>query len=263
MARARAADGLPLARCASVNGAVGGSRGVRYGLVGLALAAGAPVGLLALRLLSGRASLGALAAEWDRDALTYSYVTVSTALVFAAFGAMLGRSADRLSRLAVRDGLTGLLNRVGMKERIAAEMRRQARHPSSLSLLVLDVDRMKSINDEHGHVAGDAALQHVAAAIARNVRAFDSAGRWGGDEFLVLAPQTALADAAALASRIRAAASAPAPGTPPVSVSIGIASVPPVLAGPTVDELLQAADDALYAAKHAGGNQVANAADRS
>lgn len=241
----------------------GRSRGLRFGLAGLALAAGAPAGLLALRVASGRASLGALGAEWERDALTYSYIMVSTAVVFAAFGAALGRAADRLSRLATRDGLTGLLNRAGMKERIDAEMRRQGRHPSPLSLLVLDVDRMKAINDRHGHGAGDAALRHVAEAIARSVRAFDSAGRWGGDEFLVLAPQTAAPDAVALASRIRAAASATTAGTPPVAVSIGIASVPPGGTGPTVDELLQAADDALYAAKRAGGNQVRGAAGRS
>jgi diguanylate cyclase (GGDEF)-like protein len=239
----------------------GGSRALRYGLAGLALAAGAPAGLLALRLLSGRASLAALGAEWERDAPTYSYVAASTAVVFAAFGAMLGRSADRLSRLAVRDGLTGLLNRVGMNERIAAEMRRQARHPAPLSLLLLDVDRLKAINDEHGHGAGDAALQHVADAIARSVRAIDASARWGGDEFLVLAPQTALQDAAVLASRIRAAAARPAAGVPRVSVSIGLASVPPVASGPTVDELLQAADDALYEAKRAGGDQVAGSAD--
>jgi hypothetical protein len=114
-----------------------------------------------------------------------------------------------------------------------------------------------------GHVAGDAALRHVAAAITRSVRAVDAASRWGGDEFLVLAPQTALQDAAVLASRIRAAAATPVTGAPLVSVSIGIASVPPADSGPTLDELLQAADDALYEAKRAGGNQVGGAPERS
>ncbi|MET0551589.1 MAG: GGDEF domain-containing protein, partial [Vicinamibacteria bacterium] len=241
---------------------IGRSRGWRFGLAGLALAAGAPLGLLALRFVSGRARVAALGAEWERDALTYWYVTCSTAVVFAAFGAMLGRSADRLSRLASRDGLTGLLNRTGMKERIAAEMRRQARRPSPLSLLVLDVDRMKFINDQQGHGAGDAALRHVAAAIAKNVRAVDAVSRWGGDEFLVLAPQTALQDAAVLASRICAAAAEPAAGAPPVSVSIGIASVPPADPDPSLDDLLRAADDALYEAKRAGGNQVGGAPPR-
>jgi diguanylate cyclase len=229
---------------------------VRYGVLGLALAAGAPAGLLALRLALGRASVEAIAEEWQRDALTYSYVTVSTALVFTCFGAVLGRAADRLSRLASCDGLTGLLNRSGMRERIAVEMQRQRRLPAPLSLLLLDIDKMKEINDRLGHGAGDEALLRVARAIAGSSRATDAAGRWGGDEFLVLAPATDLGEALLLASRIRKALS-DAPGPPAVSVSVGVATLPPSAAGPPLEELLQAADDALYEAKHSGGDRVA------
>jgi diguanylate cyclase (GGDEF)-like protein len=232
------------------------SRAVRFALLGLALAAGAPAGLLALRCALGRASLAALAEEWRRDALTYSYVTVSTALVFTCFGAALGRAADRLSRLASRDGLTGLLNRAGMRERIADEMRRQRRFPAPLSLLLMDVDRMKEINDTHGHAAGDEALRRVARAVDGSRRGMDAAGRWGGDEFLVLAPATDFGDAVVLASRIRRAI-AERKGAPPVSVSIGVATLPASVESPPIEELLQAADDALYEAKHAGGDQVA------
>lgn len=232
------------------------SRAWRFGLAGLALSVGAPAGLLALRVLSHRASLGALAAEWQRDAPAYWYVALSTAVVFTAFGATIGRTADRLSLLATRDGLTGLLNRTGLRECLAAEVRRRARHPAALSLLVLDVDRMKAINDTHGHATGDAALRHVAGAIARSVRAVDAAGRWGGDEFLVVAPQTAPHEATVLANRIRAAVAASPAGIAAVSVSIGVASVPPVASDPTIEDLLRAADDALYEAKRAGGDQV-------
>ena len=204
----------------------------------------------------GGASLATLVEEWHRDALTYSYVTVSTALVFTCFGAVLGHAADRLSRVASSDGLTGLLNRAGMRERIADEMRRQQRLPAPLSLLLLDVDRMKEINDRQGHAAGDEALLRVARAIAGSSRATDAASRWGGDEFLVLAPATDLGEAVVLASRIRKALSEAA--TPPaVSVSIGVATLPATAAGPPLEELLQAADDALYDAKHSGGDQVA------
>jgi diguanylate cyclase (GGDEF)-like protein len=229
---------------------------VRFGLFGLVLAAGAPAGLLALRLVLGRASLAALAEEWQRDALTYSYVSLSTAVVFTCFGAALGHTADRLSHLATCDGLTGLLNRSGMRERIAHEMRRQQRLPAPLSLLLLDVDQMKQINDRQGHGAGDEALRRVAGAITGSSRATDAASRWGGDEFLVLAPATDLADAVVLGSRIRSALSEAA-APPTVSVSIGIATLPASAGSPPLEELLQAADDALYDAKHAGGDQVA------
>jgi diguanylate cyclase (GGDEF)-like protein len=230
-----------------------------FGLTGLILAIGAPAGLLVLRMGMGTASLAQVGAEWRRDASTYVYVTVSTAVVFACFGAVLGLSADRLARLATSDSLTGLLNRTGMEHRLAAEMRRLHRYPAPLSLLLLDIDRMKDINDRHGHRAGDEALRRVARAIEGAARATDSGSRWGGDEFLVLAPATSLADAIVLGSRIRAAVAAAADEEPRLSVSIGIASVPPVASGPPLDELLQAADDALYDAKRAGGDQVATA----
>jgi diguanylate cyclase (GGDEF)-like protein len=240
----------------------GRSRRQTCGLLGLGLAAGAPAGLLALRLVVGRTSLATIGDDLRGELLTYAYVTVSTAIVFTAFGAALGQLADRLSSLAARDGLTGLLNRAGMLDRLAAEMRRQRRYPSAVSLLLIDVDRMKEINDRHGHAAGDDALRGVALAITAASRESDAASRWGGDEFLVLAPQTSLADAEVLASRIRGAPSTSGSGRPAPSVSIGIATVPPTDRRPSLDALLQAADDALYAAKRAGGNRVSTTGDR-
>jgi diguanylate cyclase (GGDEF)-like protein len=232
------------------------SRRFSFALSGLVLAAGAPCGLLAVRVAAGRASLDSLGDEWRRERLTYTYVTLSTAFVFACFGAALGRAADRQSRLATSDGLTSLLNRRGMQARIAAEIRRQRRYPAPLSLLLLDVDRMKDINDRFGHAAGDAALRRVARAIRGQSRQTDAASRWGGDEFLVLAPDTTRDDAAILASRIQEALAAPG-SHPAVSVSIGVATVPASAAGPSPEELLQAADDALYQAKHAGRDRSA------
>jgi diguanylate cyclase (GGDEF)-like protein len=231
------------------------SRQLAFGLVGLALAAGAPVGLLAMRLLTGRAALAALTHEWSTDWPTYVYVAASTAIVFTAFGAVLGHTADRLVTLATSDPLTGLLNRAGMRDRIAVEVRRVRREPAPLSLLLCDVDRMKQINDRYGHRIGDEALKQVARAIDRSCRASDSASRWGGDEFLILAPATALAEAHVLASRIREAARAGRTGLP-VTVSIGVACALPSSEEVRPDELLQVADDALYRAKRAGRDEA-------
>lgn len=222
-------------------------RRLRYGLLGLALAAGAPLGLLALRLAVGQASLERLDQEWARDRLTYAYVALSTACVFACFGAALGSHADRLSRLAVTDPLTRLLNRAGLATRLVAELRRLERVPAPLSLLLVDVDRMKRINDRHGHAAGDDALRQVASAIVRSCRATDVAGRWGGDEFLVVAPATSLDDARVLAERIRATAGE-AGAAFPLSVSVGASCVTPDVE-PSIGDLLQRADEALYEAK--------------
>jgi diguanylate cyclase (GGDEF)-like protein len=206
-----------------------------------------------LRLLSGRAAAGALAAEWAADASTYLYVTVSTAIVFACFGAALGRRADSLARLATIDGLTALLNRRAVAERLDAEIRRAQRHRQALALLAIDVDGLKRINDGHGHQAGDAALRRVSDVLRAACRASDIMGRWGGDEFLVLAPGDSREDARRLAERIREAVGAVA-GAIPLSVSIGVAT----LGGdePSLEALVRRADDALYEAKRRGRDRV-------
>lgn len=236
------------------------ARWSRFGLAGLVLATGAPTGLFAWRVLLGDATLGGLAAEWQRDAATYVYVATSTAVVFFAYGAALGRAADRLATLATTDGLTGLMNRAGMAARLAAEVARRRRHPAPLAVLLVDVDRMKEINDRHGHGAGDEALAAVARAIAAACRSTDAAGRWGGDEFLVVAPAATVADAVRMAERVESLL-AGATGRP-VSVSIGAADAVDGVTD-TVETLLAAADAALYRAKDEGRGRVAAAAGGS
>ncbi|HET9317578.1 MAG TPA: GGDEF domain-containing protein, partial [Vicinamibacteria bacterium] len=183
-------------------------RRLAYAAWGLILATGAPIGLLAVRLLSGRTTVATLAEEWVAEATTYVYMIVSTAVVFVLFGAALGQRADALARLATIDGLTGLLNRRALTERLEGEIRRSQRHRLPLALLAIDLDGLKRINDSHGHEAGDAALRRVGDALRAVCRVSDVTGRWGGDEFLVLAPGDSPGDAMRLAERIREAVAA-------------------------------------------------------
>jgi diguanylate cyclase (GGDEF)-like protein len=233
------------------------SRRLGDALLAGALGAGSPAGLLALRgIRAGRLDTAWVAEELSANATTYAYLLLSTTAVFAGFAFVLGRQADRLERLSRTDPLTGLGNRRHVEERLAAELARARRHGRELSLLVLDLDGLKAVNDRHGHKAGDAALRRVAAAIAQSSRASDVAGRWGGDEFVVLAPDTASEDAAALAERIRRLAREAAGGeeaAPPLSVSIGVASLAPA---DDPEGLLRRADAALLEAKHQGGDRV-------
>jgi diguanylate cyclase (GGDEF)-like protein len=233
----------------------------RYGLIGLALAPGAPGGLLVLR---GLRADGVGAGTWQ--ALTvaevagepglYLYLIVSTALVFAFFGFALGRRAERLAALSESDPLTGLLNARALEERLAAECTRSARYGQPLSLILVDVDGLKELNDERGHHAGDVALHAVASALRSCSRVSDSASRWGGDEFALIAPNAPLAAAAQMAERIRwlAADAASAAGAA-VTVSAGVATWAGAGAG-SADRLKQSADEALYEAKGAGRNCV-------
>jgi diguanylate cyclase (GGDEF)-like protein len=232
------------------------SRRLAYASAGLLLSAGAPVGLFLVRLAAGRASPWLFAEEWAREGLTYAYVTLSTATVFAAFGAVLGGRADELTHLATVDGLTRLPNRRGLMARLESEVSRSRRYGQPLSILLVDLDHLKRINDRRGHDAGDDALRRVGDAIRFGCRTTDVAGRWGGDEFLVLAPSTPLDEARRLGERIRDSV-AGLGGLVPLTVSVGIASTVGAPAASPPD-LLRRADAALYAAKRRGRNQVAS-----
>ncbi len=168
---------------------------------------------------------------------------------------------QRLSELATLDPLTGLLNRRALDERLVQETARARRHNHPLSLLLLDVDRFKALNDTLGHVAGDAALREVALALQLHVRLSDIVARFGGEEFVVIAPHTPPAGATVLGERLRGAIEQiNAVGT--VTVSVGIAQLDASLdtagnvAGNTGMALLARADRALYRAKREGRNRV-------
>lgn len=219
------------------------------------LALGAPAGLLAVRWLQGPPAgglMGAIAA----DQPAFAYVTVSTLVVFAAFGLVLGRQADELLRRLSTDALTGLLNRRAFLERLDQEHERGERYPQPLSVLMLDVDGLKSINDRGGHAAGDAALRAIGDAIHLGLRATDIGCRFGGDEFAVMAPEADAGAARVLAERIRSLAGGMSlPGGLRVTVSAGV-SCAAAREGWTPTEILERADRALYEAKRTGRNRV-------
>lgn len=168
---------------------------------------------------------------------------------------------DRLAHEAAHDGLTGLTNRVAIFDALDREWARARREQASLAVLMLDIDHFKRVNDEHGHAAGDAILQQTAQRMTHACRAYDTVGRYGGEEFLILlAPPVSTHDAAHLAERIREAI-----GTTPfvlpdgsdlyVTVSLGVAGSDLVQTA-QAEALVQAADEALYASKENGRNCV-------
>lgn len=233
-------------------------RKLLYPLVGALLGLGAPLGLLFVRALSSPRPLLAGARDAiSADLLGFVYVGTSTVIAFATFGWVLGRTVDRLRATSITDALTGLHNRRYFHERLSTELRRATRYGSPVALLLVDVDELKRINDRQGHEAGDIAIISVARAIEQTCRTTDVAARFGGDEFVVLAPGIRAEGALELASRIRAALAAlPAvPGHRPPGVSIGVTDS--TLAGePSAEKMYAAADSALYAAKKQGRDQA-------
>ncbi len=168
--------------------------------------------------------------------------------------------AKALDEIASTDALTGAFNRRHLVAVLEQHVADAARSERELSVLLFDVDHFKRINDVHGHDVGDRVLCHLVNTLQGVLREADTFGRWGGEEFLVVAPGADIDDALELANRCRRAlASAPAPGAGEVKVSCGVASWRPAQHWEAV---VRAADAALYAAKAAGRDQaVADRAD--
>lgn len=183
---------------------------------------------------------------------------VEAASLIAQHVAALIDIAQRLrreQRAAATDALTGLLNRRGFEERFGEELARAERHHDVLSLLMIDCDGLKTINDLDGHGIGDRALQHLAACVRANKRASDTAARFGGDEFAIVLTGADATEAAEVAERIRnAIAAGPFGSDRRLTASFGLAVFP--VDGTTTGALVAAADAALYRAKREGGNRV-------
>ena len=168
------------------------------------------------------------------------------------------RLVDRLERLSRYDALTGLLNRRAIDELLAQEEQRARRLSGRLSVLMIDIDHFKRINDSQGHGVGDRALQHLAAVMRSQLREIDHLSRWGGEEFLAVLPATREADALVmaerLADRVRNLPLINDDIRQALTASIGVAE----WGGPddTVPQLLARADAALYQAKRNGRDQV-------
>lgn len=175
------------------------------------------------------------------------------------FGAIGSRLLKRIEYASTHDGLTGLLNRREIERLLALECGRAQRYNHPLTVMMLDLDHFKRINDTHGHQGGDEALRVVAETIRGTIRGTDMVGRYGGEEFLVIAPETSAEAAVELADRLNLSvkgASIRMPGnrTLSVTISIGVSSLPPGVLSPHV--LVQSADRALYRAKEEGRDRV-------
>jgi diguanylate cyclase (GGDEF)-like protein/PAS domain S-box-containing protein len=160
---------------------------------------------------------------------------------------------------SIRDPLTNLFNRRYMEESLEREMRRAIRNRGSVGIIMLDIDHFKTVNDVHGHDAGDAMLRAIGELVQRSIRAEDIACRYGGEEFTLILPDAALQEAAQRADALRESVKHIAiahrrQALPAVTVSAGVATYPEH--GPTADVVLRAADAALYQAKVRGRDRV-------
>jgi len=216
-----------------------------YPVLGMLLALAVPMALLC--------ALGV--PDTGDGKIAFVGVVYSTGVVFALLGNLLGSSFDEVRRQSITDPLTGLFNRRHFGRRLSEETKRAQRYGHPASVLCVDIDRLKTINDDFGHKAGDGALVAVGRALLDNVRTIDVVARIGGDEFAVLLPETTAAQASALSQRVLTEVAwqgdLRASG---LAISIGIADLNSAT-DLEPDELLVAADDALYRAKAAGGGE--------
>jgi diguanylate cyclase (GGDEF)-like protein len=199
------------------------------------------------------------------DARTLSglrYFNISVTFLLLAYLSglylrLVNKAEEQLRVLATTDPLTQLLNRRSLLERADYEIKQRQRHPQPLAFVLADIDHFKSINDQHGHAAGDAVLTAVSQALRQTVREQDSVARWGGEEFLILMPQATMEAASAVAERLRASVAAvevPIEGQRiQVTMTFGVSTWRP---NEMVDTAIIRADVALYQGKQAGRNQV-------
>ncbi len=171
----------------------------------------------------------------------------------------LDQARSRAEQLALTDALTGVRNRRWFMTQAALEFERATRHGRALALVLIDVDHFKRVNDEHGHQTGDRLLVEIAQTCAATLRRTDLLARFGGEEFIVLLPETGQREAVRLAERMRQAVQAGLrdpqhPLQVPVTISLGVVAMS--AATPTLDALIRATDQALYDAKRAGRDRV-------
>jgi two-component system cell cycle response regulator len=204
-------------------------------------------------LVCGSRKAGALSSGAQRE-LAMLALQAAEALVRA-------RLYEQAEKLATTDGLTGLVNRRSFNEQLEQRLREATRYDRPLSLLLLDIDHFKKVNDTHGHPAGDAVLRGVAKLAQKAARDTDVAARYGGEELALILPETDARGAMVIAERLRklveTTAHASELGPLKVTVSIGVSTTGQRAKAPA--DLLEQADRALYRAKHAGRNRVEGA----
>jgi diguanylate cyclase (GGDEF)-like protein len=170
------------------------------------------------------------------------------------------RLFERVRNLSIRDGVTGLYNHRHILELVQTEFDRVDRYPHVFSVLMIDIDHFKKVNDEHGHPAGDAVLREIAGVIQGCLRTVDDVGRYGGEEFLILLPQTPHDEAMRTAERVRSHVGAHAFRAQDealhITISVGVATAP-AAGTDSVSGVIREADKALYRAKSAGRDRTA------
>ena len=224
----------------------------------------APFSLLLLPLVIGGAPVGVV--QFERDGLhpyTRRDLERVRALAGQAAAAIVnGQQHRAVTTQAVTDGLTGLFNRRHVQAALESEQRRAQRYGHPLSVIMLDIDTFKSYNDTYGHTQGDVLIKMVASLLRASVRGVDIVGRYGGEEFIILMPETTKEEAGYTAERLRhAVASATFPGfadDPEMvvlkTISLGVATLPEDAAD--TEMLVTLADQALYQAKRGGRNRA-------
>lgn len=165
------------------------------------------------------------------------------------------RLEEQLRLAATIDKLTGIYNRQTLDDLLSREIARSRRYKTPLSLVMADIDHFKQVNDTYGHQVGDKVLRAVAETFRENIRLSDISGRWGGEEFLIITPQTTKTSAASMAEKLRKAIERRSfYHDEPVTVSLGVTEMKE---GDTLESLIRRADEALYQAKNLGRNRVA------
>jgi len=188
------------------------------------------------------------------ESLSAFEVTVGRALEHAYLLQENKRLFAEVQRLAVTDSLTGLYNRHKLDEVMATEFERARRYKRPLSIIMLDMDGLKSINDSYGHPAGDVALKIVADAIRKTIRRVDLPARFGGDEFIIVLPEVGLDIAVRIAERISENIRPSEDQKDMFSLSGGVAQLREEHS--SAEDFIRAVDEALYRAKRAGGAQI-------
>lgn len=235
-------------------------RGQYFVVAGLALIVLATLARLGAALL-GRVDLNQVTSSNTTHALSMLVFMLTIILITMGLVMMAKERADALNRtLALQDELTGLHNRRAIHKLLEQQLALARRNGQALALLIVDIDHFKKINDDHGHLSGDLALRTMADGLRRRLRGQDIAGRWGGEEFIVILPGTDAAGACGLAENLRRSAEqarlVALDGRPiGLTISIGVHALD-AASGDARDDMIAAADRALYLAKQNGRNRV-------
>jgi diguanylate cyclase (GGDEF)-like protein len=217
--------------------------------------------VLLLPLVSAARPLGVLVVAADTAAAfpEDDIITLGSVADICATAIQNALYFQQVEQLAYLDGLTGIFNRRLFERRIREELDRAVRYQTTLSVIMIDIDHFKRVNDEFGHLLGDEVLRKVSQMFHQALRKPDVCCRFGGEEFAIILPETSGPNAFLVAEKLRRLVSSfEFPGVPrPVTISVGVADFP--RCGDTRDNLVRSADESLYLAKQAGRNCVRSA----